>query len=757
MTYIEKIVRLKHPGVLRDFSWSIDLPSFGRFNLIYGWNGCGKTTISRILRSLELRSVPLKGEVKLRINGVDVDGKDFSNATIPVRVFNRDFVNESVFPVGGGDVPPIFVVGKESVEKQKEVDRLKALRLNKENELVNARNTLKKDEEALDRHCVERAKAIKNLLRSAGVSLYNDYDKRAYKKRAQQMIDDRDAESYRLDEVTRNQLLKQHRSLVKPKVPETEFQLPLIDQFCDEVKKVINTTVVASVIETLQDDPQLGTWTRDGLILHKDRNINNCLFCEQPLSSGRLATLEAHFSEDYDRFLNHLDGLIENLKLARNKINAVRPPDRAAIYEDLTSDYDSVHKLFHEMLQRVSKCIDTLIETLEEKRGLPFKKLERLLFVPEVDADIVNNLNEIIRRHNKACDDFNVRTSKARDGLAHDEIAQQIEEYSRLVLEAQTSASSITPIEEELYNLSDEITRLEREIVEHRQPADELTEDLRKYLGHDELRLEVKDTGYVLVRGDVPAESLSEGEATALSLLYFLKSLGDRRFDIRQGVVVLDDPVSSLDANALFLAFGFIRQRTQDVGQLFLLTHNFAFFRQVRNWFNHLNGRKKRGSNQRPAQFYMLDRIREANVRATTIRPLDPLLEDYESEYHYLFACVYRASRATTKTSWEHNYMLPNIARRLLEMFLAFRRPKGTGELWKNLQEVQFDEARKVRVLRFVHTQSHGDRIGEPEHDPSLLAEAQSVLNDLLELIKTEDDRHFDAMVGLIEEADAEE
>jgi len=159
------------------------------------------------------------------------------------------------------------------------------------------------------------------------------------------------------------------------------------------------------------------------------------------------------------------------------------------------------------------------------------------------------------------------------------------------------------------------------------------------------LRLEIKDTGYAITRGGKPALALSEGEMTAIALLYFLKSLQDKRFDLANGVVVLDDPVSSLDANALYLAFGFMRQRTKDAGQLIIFTHNFTFFRQVRNWFHHLPGQNKRDINQRPARFYMLDCEHDQNGRCASIRRLDPLLEQYESEYHYLFACVYRASK----------------------------------------------------------------------------------------------------------------
>jgi hypothetical protein len=76
------------------------------------------------------------------------------------------------------------------------------------------------------------------------------------------------------------------------------------------------------------------------------------------------------------------------------------------------------------------------------------------------------------------------------------------------------------------------------------------------------------------------------------------------------------------------------------------------------------------------------------------------------------------------------------------------------------VEEVNFDKARKIRVVRFVDTHSHGDTVGETGHDPSLLGEARSVLLDLLDLIKSEDPQHYSAMVSLVtepaEDADSE-
>ena len=745
---------MKHPGVLKDFTWSSDLTEFGRFNLVYGWNGSGKTTLSRLFRYLELRSVPQNGQATLGIDGVELRSHEFPSATVPVRVFNRDFVNDSVFPVNGGDVPPIFVVGKDSVDKQNEVEQLKGEKLVRETDLNQAHANRKKAERELDKHAVDRAKVIKDSLRVSGPSAYNEYDKRAYRDKVDQMAAAQNVESYRLDETTRNNLLLQHHATERGRVQEVVFKPPLMKQLHEEVATIRTATVVASVIQALKDDPPRGNWTREGLLLHQERESQVCLYCEQTLPVDRQAALEAHFSAEYSRFLQRVDELRGQLETIARDTAGVSLPDKAALYDDLWVIYETTAFSFRQELTELHEFAKTLIQSLKEKREQPFKSLGLDVSVPEMNGDFVNNFNEVIQQHNKRCTDFKSRTIKARDLLATDIVAESLNDYTRLATAARNARNSIASIESDIQNLTQKIEGLERDIVEHRQPAEELNNDLRNYLGHGELHLEVKETGYEFMRNGVPADSLSEGERTALALLYFLKSLDDREFSLTEGVVVLDDPVSSLDENSIYLAFGYIRQRTQNAAQLFLLTHNFTFFRQVRNWFHNLRGQKRNQVNRRPARFYMLDQVLDSETRCTALRPLDPLLEQYESEYHYLFARVYRERSVATETALEQLYDIPNVARRLLETFLAFRQPQVPGELWKKLQNTQFDQSKKLRIIRFVHTHSHSDRIGEPDHDPSLLGEARSVLDDLLDFIKSEDPGHFNAMVEVVESTD---
>jgi len=743
---ISRIVRLRHPGVLRDFTWAAELPTFGRYNLIYGWNGSGKTTISKLFRALETRTVPANGEVTFTINAADVSGRDFGQVTLPVRVFNRDFVTESVFPLGGGEVPHILVVGKESVEKQKEVEKLRKNIADAQTELDSGRSKHRDAGKALDKHDIDRAAVIKETLRSSGSQQYNNYDKSTFRTRAQRMVEAGDKETHQLSDSDRDRLLAQHRSSPKPKLQPITYQLPALVTLANTVSELLSTTVVSAAIQSLKDDPSLSAWVRQGLGLHQERQLDECLFCEQGLPSGRLATIEAHFNVEYEQFMKRLDAEIDRLNTAAKAGAGLTLPNRAELYDDLAAEYAAAEAALRQAVESTNAFINSLVQALTDKRGRPFERLEPKVGRPEVESTVVGRLNEVIQKHNQACDDFQTRVSTARQRLEADSVAGVLDEFQSLKNSVHASDTAVNEADAKTKHLNEEIAKLEREIVEHRQPAEELNDDLRKYLGHSELRLEIKDTGYTITRNGIPAQALSEGETTAIALLYFLKSLKDRRFDLAKGVVVLDDPVSSLDANALYLAFGFIRQRTQEAAQLFILTHNFTFFRQVRNWFHHLKGKDKK-----QARYYMLDCVNDGSQRCSTIRPLDSLLEKYESEYHYLFARIYRAARASPPPMLEDSYILPNMARRLLEAFLAFRQPQVSGELWQKLKDVTFDEAKKMRIIRFLHTHSHGDTIGEPEHDPSSLGEARSVLEDLLAFIKDQDLGHFAAMATLVD------
>lgn len=753
---ITQVKRLRDCGVFHNYTWSADLPDCARFNVIYGWNGSGKTTLSRLLRCLETKSPPASGQMTVTLDGRDIGNGDIHQVTLPIRVFNRDFVNESVFPTDG-DVAPIFVLGRENVEKQKQVAQLKRSLDDARNNLKAKRSAKITADSALDDFCIAKAKAIKNDVRLGGANQYNDYNKGDFKGRIEMMKLAGDKDERLLDDLTRKKLVTQILSSPKSKLSIVTYSLPDIEVAAKSVSKLLQTTVVSSAIQSLKENPDVASWVHTGLGLHQQRKSANCLFCEQAIPKGRLAAIESHFSAEYEELLKKLDRQASILRSEVDAASSLQPPSTAALYDDLATEFEKAVSALSTERDSARLALNSLLNDLEDKKNRFFEQVPLKSELPRLNADAVETVNKIIGKHNEVCDKFGTRIESARKQLEADMVAASFDEYITLTEIVQSADSDVAKADAEVKCIDGEITKLEREIVEHRQPAEELNDDLRNYLGHSELSLQVKDTGYTIMRHGAPAQFLSEGESTAIALLYFLKSLQDHRFDLATGVVVLDDPVSSLDANALYSAFGHIRSRTQNAAQLFILTHNFAFFRQVRNWYHHLKGQNKRDLSKRPARFYMLHCTHENTRRCANIHILDPLLEQFDSEYHYLFACVHRVSVASPAPPLEQNYTLPNLARRLLEAFLAFRQPHIAGELWQKLQLVTFDETKKIRILRFLHTHSHNAALEEPEHDLSLLSEAQAILRDLLSLIESQDKDHFNAMKSLVTVTTSEE
>ena len=442
---------------------------------------------------------------------------------------------------------------------------------------------------------------IKALLRGSGTNSYNNYHKGNYKTRAEQMFSDGNAEMHHLGEAEREALLARHRASPKSAVEELPKQNHDFHSLRERTATLLLHSVVSETIQSLSDDPEIGTWVLTGLELHKERGASECLYCGQPIPHQRLSALERHFNAEYQRFIESLNGLAGEVGQASESWLSLNVPHRTQFYEHLDEEYEVIQPAFEEYRTQTSDFLNTLMKALADKKESPFSPIALDDYGPQVPAsDATERLNQLIRKHNDASKSHAESTLNARQRLEMGLVSEKLGEFLALTNEVKALESSITNKNSEAQVLRAEISKLEAEITEHRAPAEELNIDLHKYIGHKELQLEVKENGYTLNRNGVPATQLSEGETTAIALLYFLKSLKDHRFDFSNGVVVLDDPISSLDANALFLAYGFIQERTRNAGQLFVLTHNFTFFRQVRNWFHHLRGQRSRDSGKTP-------------------------------------------------------------------------------------------------------------------------------------------------------------
>ena len=185
---ISRITKIKGHRIFRDFVWPSELPAFTQFNIIYGWNWSGKTTLSSLFTCMQEKRAIIEGQVEFELDsGSKITGSQLPAASVPsVRVFNRNFVARTIEAIQINKVAPIYYLGEESIEQQKQAEAWK-IELHKAREAVTKAQTSKaKAESDLDSYCIEKGRLIKEAL--LGSSSHANYDKRTFKEAIKRLI-----------------------------------------------------------------------------------------------------------------------------------------------------------------------------------------------------------------------------------------------------------------------------------------------------------------------------------------------------------------------------------------------------------------------------------------------------------------------------------------------------------------------------------------------------------------------------------------
>lgn len=712
---------IRNHRIFLDYKWPNTLQVFSRRNLIFGWNGTGKTTLANLFRTIENRLVP-EGQVEVTLDGAKAKLGNLPQTGVNIKVFNEDFIRENVFTVSGS-VAPIFVLGEQNIEKQTQLSYLQREVSARQQEISQAQTEVAKAEKELDKYQAAVAKEVKLLLSSSGKNPYNTYTKSKYAAKAEKLMKPGNDLSLSSQEIIK--LKKVITSTPKEHLRYIYEVLPDIQSLSRQVAQLLTKTITADTIEELKNDPQLSLWVKEGLSLHNSRNSNqSCLFCGQDMPPGLVERLEAHFNQQYSSFLAEIDGLIQKFQHISVNLNTIRPPDKAALYDHLAETYVVHVAELHVEIGRLETELGKFIELLVAKKAKVFEVCD----VPFTEIDENNmpllEINRILEKHNRETDDFSRHIEEAREKLENSVIIDSLPTYRAKVSALKESETKLAHAKESISELEQQKDALELEIISHRQPADELNDELRQYLGHDNLNFKVMEFGYLLMRKGEPAVNLSEGEKTAIALLYFLKSLKDKSFDQASGIVVLDDPILNLDSNSLYSAFNYLKDRLQSVNQLFILTHNFAFLRMVKHWF-------KQDQHIATPNYYMLKTSTAGSDRNTEITALDDMLRNNDSEYRYLFSLVYNAAHAVKTDALYFN--APIVARRLLENFMVLRKPTFAGNIQLELSNITYDPEKVIRICEFL---------GACQPQLSCETNTQQVFRDILAVMQ-HDESHY--------------
>lgn len=747
---IKSVIRIKNFPSFIDFKPSANLPEFSKYNLVYGWNGSGKTCFSRILRSFELEQnffdiSEQQSEFEFKMdNGTYISHNNLS-AFKAIRVFNKDFIEDSIFLETGAK--PIFFLGKESKEDKEKIVKaegdLKLLR----GELSSKETGFNKAKENKDRILSDKARDIRAALTSP---TRNDSYRNYERPNLEEVIKNNPGKIKKPEslKLTENRITAVKKSILQTsKEKITALLIPSFDisELERDIRDILLKAVVSQVIGNLKPDEVISKWVERGLEIHKEKSLNVCAFCDQKIPSNRIKDLENHFNDEYQKMLRSVQELKSVCGSRRVRVEF---PESSNLYDDLAAEYLTEKKKVNNAFAEFNKILDSLVSVLEQKEQNLFSQpiLEK---ISSVDASSLSKINEIIERHNQKTDNFESQIDKDKKDLEFHYIAEFLPSYNEALAECDSSQKDHSDLLLAVKRKEQETKTLKESLISHHIPVRQINKNLEQFLGHSEIQLRATDAedGYQITRNGEVAKNLSEGERTALAIVYFLAKIEEDGFDLKNSVVVIDDPVSSLDSNAIFQAFSFIKESIKEAEQIFILTHHFDYFRQVKGWFNY-------GRNKDQSSFYMIVCSETADSRKSSLVAIDDLLIKYESEYHFLFRILYCLVENQEK-DLEKLYSIPNIARKFLESFLAFRVPtignKGEPYIYSRLEEIDFDGRKKSRILRFVDTHSHPRyESGVQDFDMTVLGEASSVTKDLLELVRKEDKKHYDFLVKSI-------
>ncbi len=502
-------------------------------------------------------------------------------------------------------------------------------------------------------------------------------------------------------------------------------------------------------------------WISEGLDYHSANNLGDCLFCGQEVPPGRFETLSNIIDDKFRNVTEEVGELSEKIGDELDGLAALELelPSKNDLSADLSADFESKSTAFGENLKGVRRELRKVKALLDAKAKTPNLAaqtdkvdLARLEFAVAGMKDARAAIDELIENHNSKNATFSADQENARLRLKAHYLIESQAKYDSLVSAVEKAERNFESAQRLQSSLESRIERVKEAMRSHGPAVPAINDALSRYLGHHELTLQTADEGYEILRNGTALEGpLSEGERTALAVCYFLSKLEENGRQLKDAIVVVDDPVSSLDSKAMNYAFNLLRQALEGASQVFFLTHNIHFMNETKKWL------KSRAdpvdSNKQPtATLLFIETVggNHGGQRQSAIRKMPKLLRDYDSEYHYLMSMM--LTYVDDPEGASHlTFLMPNVLRKVLEVFLAFKSPGADGlESKLNhpvVRDSGVDPAALAALARLAQVESHGDSIDDlVALPPMTVEETRSAAEALVALMKVMDEHHLKRM-----------
>ena len=786
---ITKISKLKEFGIYHDFSWETEHPEFKKFNLIYGWNRSGKTTVSRVFASCEKKCVydkdefkqyPENGEFEIKTSDdITIKNTDVASNNLPIKVFNQDFIDDNISFDVSNSCNPIVYVSEEDIKTKK---KLKLLRENTKPLSQNYQTVSDKKSSAIkvvDNFRISVAQTITQLLTDKkNRDIYYSYNKSKVKDK----IDEIGIDNFN-DRKLSNEDKKKNEEIIKSVEWKNQplfrkFQsnflfngesINYFENIFTAIQTLLSKKVVSETLERLKDDQKLNNWVKQGFDLHKTKEEKeNCLFCQKPFDSDFLSTLSKHFSKDYEDLQSAVIEIEENISRLKEEKIAFKNEE---LYFDLKEEYETRAKALNEIIEKLNAWLDSAISKLNEKHNNPLI----IIAPPEKPEDflsaynaIIDKLNKIFASHNLKVKNHAIEVKNAKEKLELHSIAVALSEqnYGKLEKEIKDAETAEKEAKEAVNKNDADIFELEKKTSDIAEATNKINEHLKAFFGREEIKLELDgdNKGYIIKRDGRPANNLSESEKTAIAFSYFIVKVEEKEFTIKDGIIFIDDPISSFDSNFIYNSFSLINTHFKEAGQLFISTHNFQLFNLLKEWFINKNNNikhkneKRKTNNQSekslPCEFYMIENFTESDIRKAKIIELDKTLKKYKSEYHFLFSLLNKFKEEDF--NYVDFYTIGNVARRFFDIFIDFKIPDSRNQKQKMeaiVKELNNDKKENEKIsdsdwnkaYKLVNEFSHNsDPTSMIEHKDK--SESKDAIKILLNIVKESDPTHYEIL-----------
>lgn len=685
-------------------------------NFVFGPNGSGKTTISRALAI---------GDA-----GVSIAWSDASNPET-IRVYNRDYVEQTLANVGA--LPGVFLLGENSAEVADRISvlsaddnsngsvRAAAARLagllttksNAESECADARKALTgaawkaklgfaaELREAWKRYNNDKANFIAEVLRVIAEDIDTTVE-------APGLADLKESAK----SVFRADAALQSKCAI--------LEIKELSDF--DHSDLLNVSIVGSTDATLA--PLItaldnSDWVAEGRG-HLAHANGVCPFCQQNAPATLADNLARYFDDAYTARTGELTTLRDSYVVAVAAVTSTL--DAAA---RLSSDFLDP-KAYKSARGTLDVALTANVDIVNAKVNSPSKQVTPIATgqaLAQVVA-LLNGANEAVDEHNRLIAERETErpklVAKCWEHFIRDTVAADLAAYHAAIV---APGKTIESVEGKIPDARQALADLEAELADLNSRARsniaaiERINSTLQNVGFNTFRVAAapsSEGAYVIERDGVLLEhnTLSEGERTFITFLYFYWSLhgsDSGTEDPRSTVAVIDDPISSLDSNILWVVCQLIRNLmlkviddASNLAQLVVLTHNAHFHREITY--------KRRNDDplQNKRTFATIHK-RPGVPGELTMKDANPVRSAYRTLWDEV---IYARDNLST-----NHVGLPNTMRRIIESYMDLLGGKNLDGLAEHFQGIELEIFQSFRA--WANDGSHTVMLEELDHSPT--------------------------------------